>query len=255
MSVAGRGATRKAPPAPTRRTWWVWLNRLLVLCGAAVVLVALVQAWLYLRQIPVQRVSVKGKLEHTQTEAIREMVRPALAGGFLSADLEQVRDQLEDLPWIYRATVRRVWPNAMEIQVLEQLPIARWGEGGFLNHEGEVFQSERARQWQDLPRLSGPPGSEEQLMDSYQRLLEFLQPLDLGVLALARDERGQLRARLDNGVELVIGNEEFKQRMRRFVALYSRELAARATEIERIDLRYQRGLAVAYRESSQVAGL
>ncbi len=256
-TARGRGASRQRQAAPTarRRPWSLWFNRALVLCGALVVLVASAQAWSYLQRIPVQRISVTGKLEQTRTEAVQEMVQPALAGGFMKADLEQVRQQLEALPWIYRATVRRVWPNALEIHVVEQLPIARWGEGGFLNHQGEVFHSERGEQWQDLPRLSGPAGTEEALMASYQQLKDMLRPLELEVQALSRDARGQLRAELAGGLVLLIGNEDFKQRVRRFVALYPRELAARATDIERIDLRYQRGLAVSYREPAQVAGV
>ena len=116
-----------AAVAKPRRMSSAWLNRLLVLAGVGVVLAAAVQAYMALERIPVQRISVTGELEHTRSEVVQEMVQPALSGGFLNADLQLIRQELEALPWIYEGNVRRKWPNALEIHVIEQLPIARWG--------------------------------------------------------------------------------------------------------------------------------
>ena len=251
-----QGATRNTRESVRRpRASSVWFNRVLILAGAGVVLLAAAQAYITLQSIPVQRISVTGELEHTQTEVVQEMVQPALAGGFLNADLQHIRRQLEGLPWIYEATVRRKWPNALEIHVVEQLPIARWGHDGFLNHEGEVFHSTRIGEWQSLPLLQGPEGTARELVANYQRLVELLAPLGLAVTQLAVDERGQVEAVLAGGMQLIVGSDEFLERMHRFVAIYRTELAARAEDVERVDLRYESGIAVAFSDSSQMAGL
>jgi cell division protein FtsQ len=252
-----QGATRKSGvviAAPVRRAS-AWLNRLLILTGAAVVIAAAVQAYITLQSIPVQRISVTGELEYTQTAAVQEMVQPALAGGFLKADLQRIREQLEGLPWIYEAQVRRKWPNALEIHVVEQLPIARWGQDGFLNHEGEVFNSGKQVDEQFLPLLQGPAGAARSLMANYLRVLEMLAPLGLTVEQLSVDERGQVEAVLGGGTILVLGKDDFLDRMHRFVAIYREELAGRAADVESVDLRYESGLAVAFREPSQTAEL
>ncbi len=257
------GATRRQPAAAPRtgararlglRLLDGWVNRMLVLAAVGVVGVAGMQGWIALQEIPVERITVTGTLHRTQTEAVQEIVHPALVGGFLSADLDQVRAQLQALPWIYQVSVRRRWPNALEIQVQEQLPIARWGEGGFLNHEGEVFQSAGIEGEHSLPRLEGPTGSTGQLILSYQQLGELLQPLGLELRELSLDERGHLRAVLAGGMELVLGNTEFGERLQRFAVVYRRELAERAGEVKRVDLRYESGVAVAFREPELPAG-
>jgi len=249
------GATRRASAPAKPRVPSVWLNRLLVLAGGAVVAAAAIQAILFLRSIPVQYISVIGELEHTRAQEVQDMVQPALAGGFLQADLAQIRAQLEALPWIYRATVRRRWPNALEIDVTEQLPIARWGTSGFLNHEGEVFQSQAADKGQSLPLLEGPEGSARALMASYLRMAQLLAPLDLAVNRLALDARGELEAELSGGMQLSLGDDQFPERMQRFVALYRGELASRAAQVQHVDLRYASGIAVQYNETSAVAGI
>ena len=251
-----QGATRKGPEVKPQRKPSAWLNRLIIVTGAGVVLFAALQAYITLQSIPVQHITVTGELEHTRTDLVQDMVQPALVGGFLRADLQRIQAQLEELPWIYRATVQRRWPNALEIHVIEQLPIARWGESDFLNHEGEVFRSTSSKEWQALPQLRGPEGSAKALVAGYQRIVEILKPLHLAVAQLAVDERGQVAVVLEGGMQLLLGSEDFLERMHRFVAIYRSELGARASDVARVDLRYETGIAVAFNEeSSQVAGL
>lgn len=257
---AAAGATRRRPAATPRRQAWRsltlldgWVNRLLILVGAGMVVLAGLQGYIALQELPVERIVVSGKLQRIQTEAVRELVQPALVGGFLSADLDQIRRQLQTLPWIYTVSVRRRWPNALEIEVVEQLPIARWGEGGFINHEGEVFQSNREGGSEALPRLEGPPGSARELIVSYQQLSELLQPLELELRELTLDERGQLSVLLHGGIELVLGNTQLVERVQRFAAVYGAELAPRADQLQRVDLRYENGFAVTFREPAQLA--
>jgi cell division protein FtsQ len=248
---AAKGATRKqsGQPAARRRTGLGWLNRLLILLGIGVVAVAALEAWIFLAGIQVERIVVKGELAHTRTEAVQDIVQPSLSGGFLGTDLGLVRARLEALPWIYEAHVRRVWPNALEIHVAEQLPIARWGERAFLNHEGQVFRPSEGEAWQSLPLLTGPENTAGALMATYLRLVDLLKPMGLRVAQLAMDDRGEIEAVLAGGQRLMIGGDEFLERMQRFTRLYRAELGARMANVERIDLRYRRGIAVAYRET------
>ncbi|PLW70373.1 cell division protein FtsQ/DivIB [Pseudohalioglobus lutimaris] len=248
-----QGATRKpVATAEKQPRSFHWLNRILVLLATGIVAIAATQAYLKLQAIPVERISVTGELEHTQTAAVQDMVQPALSGGFLWADLSRVQQQLEALPWIHEASVRRVWPNALEIHVIEQLPIARWGDGAFLNHEGEVFRPSKLEAWQGLPQLRGPQGSAPELMRTYQRLVDLLKPVGLSVAQLTIDERGEVEARLGGGQRLVIGGVDFLARINRFKAVYRSELAGRMGAVESIDLRYARGVAVGF---SEPAGL
>ena len=247
-NASAKGATRKVTgriEKPSRGLHW--LNRILILLGVGVVSIAGLQAYITLQSISVERITVSGTLEHTQAAAVQDMVYPALSGGFLGTDLAEVRQQLEALPWIHEANVRRVWPNALEIHVVEQLPIARWGEQGFLNHEGEIFRPSQRNAWQSLPVLSGPEGAAPELMRRYQRLLDMLKPLGLSPAALSVDERGQMTATLAGGQQINLGGDDFRERMKRFKAVYRAELASQMDAVESIDLRYERGVAVAFK--------
>lgn len=260
----GRGAVRKSPQAravslsPLQRAWRSaeqWLNRLMVGGAAAVVLAAMVWAGNALYRIPVQHIVVQGELEHTSPEALQALVWPALQGGFLGADLDAIRDRLTELPWVYRANVRRSWPHSLHITVTEQRPIARWGEAGFLNHEGELFDSAAAERHADLPLLRGPEGSSRQLMSDYLQASDLLAPLGLSVAALQQDARGEVTLTVEAGFPIWLGQGDVVEKVHRFAAVYERELKHRSADLERVDLRYQNGLAVAFRETETLAGL
>ncbi len=249
-----KGATRnsgaRAQLAAPKRSFR-WMERILILLGAGVVLAGGLKGWIALESLPVQQITVTGELENTQTNAVREMVEPQLVQGFIGVDLAELSDQLEALPWVYQASVRRVWPNAITIHIDEQLPIARWGDNGFLNHQGQIFRPREEARWQSLPLLQGPDDTAPELMRTYQRLVDLLAPLGLGVGQLVVDERGQVEAVLQGGQHLLIGGSDFLDRLQRFSSVYRAELAAQMDRVERIDLRYEHGVAVAFAAPAQ----
>jgi cell division protein FtsQ len=216
--------------------------------GAAV----LAGAWQAL-QIPVERVMISGDLREVSRERLTESVNRSLQGGFLSVNIQQIRASVESLPWVYRANIKRRWPNRLEIQVVEQLPIARWGDDGYLNHAGELFAPGQMIVDAELPRLAGPSGSEAELMRHYKQIQDDLQPLDLQVEQLSMDSRGSLRAQLTGGSELVFGHGDISGKLQRFARVFQAQLAPRVAQLRSIDLRYSHGVAVAWSEPA-VAG-
>lgn len=219
-----------------------WLMSGFVIVGVLAVLVGAARGGLYLLDLKVERIAITGSARNVSTEEIAALVAPRLAGGFLSADLIGIRDTLEAMSWVYRANVRRRWPDEVSIHIVEERPIARWGTDGFLNHEGEYFPGEMSGQWQSLPRLEGPEGSEAPMMRRYQNLEALLAETGLEVVWLSQDPVGQISAELDNGALLVLGNDHYVERVRRFVTLYQMHLASES--VVRIDLRYEHGAAV-----------
>jgi len=254
MASRRRNARRQRP---TLRERLVWLSQLMAklldrlvmvvaLAGIAVLAFLAIEA---LRAVPVERIVVTGKLEHLRQEAVRDALASELGDGLLVLDLPTLRARLEQLPWIYRAGLRRRFPGTLEVHVVEQVPIARWGDDAFLNHEARVIEVVDATRWTKLPEIRGPHGSEARLMTHYRQLRLDLAPLALKPVALREDDFGQLSATLDNGARIELGDHDFRGRVQRFVKLWSRELQGAPAPVRRVDLRYERGAAVAFAEA------
>ncbi|MDH3977140.1 MAG: FtsQ-type POTRA domain-containing protein, partial [Gammaproteobacteria bacterium] len=145
-----------------RNAWlsisWV---RVLTLCTIAAVSVCVYVATLWAMNRPIQAVVIDGAFERVSAIQIEEVLSAHVKTGFLSADLNAMRAQLEDLSWIATAKVRRRWPGSIEVVIDEQLPVARWGDAGLLNVDGELFVEKVNHVPAELPRLQGPADSEK----------------------------------------------------------------------------------------------
>ncbi len=230
--------------------------RYLLTLGALLLIVAVgSRAVSALKLMPVERIVVSGKLEHLRQEAVRDALAGRISQGLLFLDLRELQGQLEELPWVYRAELRRRFPGTLEVRVVEQLPIARWGDTAFLNHEAVVIPVADASRWDGLPTIRGPEGSEGRLMNRYRRLRDSLAAVGLTPQSLVEDEFGQLQVHIDNGMALLLGDREFSRRTQRFLKLWQVELNAVAQPIRHVDLRYNDGAAVAFDPPAQELAL
>jgi len=75
----------------------------------------------------IQFVKVNGKLAETNRIDFKKIIRKRIAGGFFRVPMDQLEQELTELPWVYRANVERFWPNTLTVTIYEQNPIARWG--------------------------------------------------------------------------------------------------------------------------------
>ncbi len=202
--------------------------------------------WSRLRQaleFPFRQVQVVGQLRHVDAAQVRDIAAPYAERGFFATDVDAIRSAVRALPWVERAAVRRIWPDQLQITVVEQVAVARWGEEGLLNARGEVFVPVRGPLPEDLPRLAGPPGTAATVLAHYRDMAARLAALDLRLVALSQDRRRSWRARLDNGVELMLGKVQPRERVARFVRYYP-QVVREEGDVRLFDLRYANGFAI-----------
>lgn len=205
-------------------------------------------------KFPFRALRVEGTFEHVTAPQLTAVVAPYAADGFFKADVRAIKQALEDLPWVYQASVRRVWPDVLHVTVTEESAVARWQEEGLVNREGRVFYPpERDVRLQGLPLLQGPPRTSVQVMNAYVRLNEQLAPVGLRIACLSMDARRSWRLALDNGMKLTLGRKDSERQLERFVRFYSGTLDGRIADVEEVDLRYTSGFAVRWRMSRENA--
>jgi len=247
----------------------MWDNpRLLnIAANALIALAALLFAYAGLQLLlrsplfPLKEIVVRGDVKHADVAEIEAAVDGA-GGNFFAADLAALRARLEQVTWVRRVDLRRVWPDRIELKLEEHVAFARWGQAagdlqsrGLLNTFGEPFLApidDAAAA--SLPLLAGPAGSEGELTRRYRRFAELLAPLGekLDRVVLSQRYAWQLRLASARNGELNIelgrdGTEAVEQRLERFVAAYPESigrLPPRADAARNVDLRYPNGFAL-----------
>jgi cell division protein FtsQ len=233
-----------------RRPARYWLKPLLAavtVAGSAAGLTALLNWMKDPEQWPVRSVRVEGRFVHLQRDRLRGVVTPLAEHGFFAAEVGEVRNRLEQLPWVEQAAVRRVWPDRLQVEVIEQQPIAHWGEAGLLNSRAQVFAPEDAAAVPGLPYLAGPDGHQQRVLEMYRTMSAMLQPLELGIERIWLDARRTWRVRLSNGLDVEVGRNDPLERIARFVRVYPAILASGERSMVAVDLRYSNGFAVRWR--------
>jgi cell division protein FtsQ len=149
-------------------------------------------------------------MRHVSSLLLGQAVRQRLKGNFFTIDLDLVRAGFEQVPWVRRATVRRIWPNRLAVSIEEHRPLALWGDGRLLNTFGELYTANLAEAEEDgpLPHFAGPPGSESRVLTRYEEMRRWLAPLGRTPQALVLSARYAWAAQLDDGTRLMLGRDQ-----------------------------------------------
>jgi cell division protein FtsQ len=220
---------------------------------ALAALVAAGLAWAARRpQFQFGDVRLEGDLQRNSVTTVRANAMPHLAGNFFTMDLARARAAFEQVPWVRRAVVRRVWPNRLVVALEEHQPVALW-EGDessdkMVNSHGEVFEANVGDVEDDsLPQFAGPDGTSAQVLDMYRRLQPLFSGMDAEMVALRLSGRGSWKVDLDDGATIELGRgtqDEVVERTTRFIRTLPQVLDKFHAPLETADLRHAEGYAV-----------
>ena len=179
-----------------------------------------------------QLISVKNQLEQLEMEPVHKAIREALM----------------DLGWVFGVNVRRRWPSGVSIEVMPETVVAYWNDDGFINADGEMLVTDLLVGG-DLPGLYGPDGTEQEVMARFQELGGILASHGIEIRNLRRTNLGSWTIETRNRITIVLGKEDLKARIDRFLAvnalLQNRSATKRAN---RMDARYINGVAVQFED-------
>ncbi len=232
---------------PARKSLGHWLRPafvVLVMSGSIAGLVFMLEWMKDPHAWPVKTVQIEGDLQYLDRAALQAFLVPMADEGFFGVQVALIQSRLQARPWVERVSVRRVWPDRLQIYIREQQPVAHWDEAGFLNPRGEFFHPQVAVKIEGLPQLTGPEGHEQRVLSMFAQMRKALQPLQLGVVRLQLDARRAWHVQLDNGLKMELGRRNPLQRVARFVHAYPAILAAGSGRVVSVDLRYSNGVAV-----------
>ncbi|WP_077528657.1 cell division protein FtsQ/DivIB [Vreelandella utahensis] len=242
-----RLALRMAGSAVARVPWSQVSLGMVVAITAAMLPWAIGQGVQFLDQ-DFSRVQVQGDLTRVTEPALQNHLEPFIGTSYFATDLSRVKAQLEMLPWVESAAVEREWPGTLSVSVREHDPVALWNGRALISDEGAVFRP-AAPAALDLPRLNGPPGRADEVLERARAFRSELAALGLGLESISLEARGAWTLLLDNGISVSLGRDRVRERFERFMTVYESRLSPVAADITGVDARYGNGVAVRWRDS------
>ncbi len=261
MSQAALNArNRQEEPTSARRSNGGRLAGIIFL--SAVLFTMFIGGWIVVgwmedaQRLPLSRLVVTGDRHYTRNDDIRQSIL-ALGppGTFMTQDVNIIQQQIERLPWIKQASVRKQWPDELKIHLVEYVPIARWNDQHMIDAEGNSFSVPADRTGkQTLPMLSGPEGSEGEVLQGYRAMGQVLAKDKFTLKEAAMTARRSWQLTLNNGIKLNLGRGDTMKRLSRFVELYpvlQQQEQADNKVVSYVDLRYDSGAAVGWQPAPE----
>lgn len=198
---------------------------------------------------PIRRVVISGDLHALDRKTIEDAVAIYDTDSFLDIDLAVLVDQLEAQPWIARARARRQWPDAVAIEIVEETPIAYWGNQWMVNAKGRIFEHQGLYQDKPLPRLWSESAIPAETMNYYQIFEHQLQSIGLRLGGISQNLQGDWQLTLDNGLHVILGNVDPASGVRYFVSIYQQVVLPSQKPALVVDMRYRHGASIRWQQS------
>ncbi|HEX5539290.1 MAG TPA: cell division protein FtsQ/DivIB [Methylophilaceae bacterium] len=226
-----------------------WIANFLYALAAVMLLYGVLFVVVHLPIFPLREIRVEGQLNHVTREQLKLIAERHLKGNFFTLDLVKARDAFEKLPWARNVSVRRRWPDRLEVVVEEHKEIARWGNIALVDSYGELFQ---AASDSDLPVFYGPGDGVREVAEHYATFSRMLAAPGLKIAQLALSPRRAWTIKTDKGMVIEIGREHVEDRLQKFAGVYQTTLGSLDRDLQYADLRYPNGFAV--RKPAQSSG-
>ncbi len=218
--------------------------------------------------IPVRQLQVDGELNYlTQKDVADYFLNNYDNLNLLTMDLGRVRKYLLEMPWVRSVSVRKRLPNILYVYLTEYKPAAFFNDG-ILTKDWKVIKPNLTNFKEPLVHLAGPENSARSIYDRYVKFSTFLNVKNYIISSLTLTDSYMWEVRLTTGLTLYLGRDAetighdvedsdqaseqqdiLLKRLDMFVELYPR--LERRQDLEYIDLRYDTGAAVRWRDGEQ----
>ncbi|MES1991303.1 MAG: cell division protein FtsQ/DivIB [Pseudomonadota bacterium] len=190
-------------------------------------------------------VTVSGR-SHADSTALLAALGIKRGDPIFGFDTEVARRNIEHVDWVKSATVTRLLPDAIRIDIAERKPFAIWQRGGALSvvdGEGHIITDNNVQAYATLPFIVGFGGARE--AEDILQLMKEAQPEFLSrVRAFVRVGDRRWNLRLENGVDIKLPEVGVEKALADIVAMDA-QYKILSRDIESVDLRLPDRVSVA----------
>ena len=192
---------------------------------------------------PLNRISVQGDWKYLDVDKVYTTINELSRDGFVGISLNEIKNVLEQEPWIREISVRRVWPDRIHVNIFERKPLALWGNIGFVDSGLELVRMDKEQLPAGLPHFMGPESAVKDVTEMYREISQMLSPYGISVSRIILDERRSWKLVLSDGVFVNIGSDNLGARKYALTKIY-KSMDIISASVKEIDLRYSSGFAL-----------
>ncbi|MDD5008330.1 MAG: FtsQ-type POTRA domain-containing protein [Syntrophorhabdaceae bacterium] len=218
------------------------------------VLSILTIAYLFSKDEPLfflKNVKVSGVSQLSERD-VMSRVTPYLKESLLKVDIEKIKEAIATHPFVREVRVKRAYPFSVVIDVKEKVPSALWvkndGDVFVLDESGEPYRKMGRGNIKGLFIINAKEKTDAASIFRQVNAWSTEGIIKKESLSEAAYNEGSLTLfGLDDGVEIILGKEEQKKRLKRAVAVLG-DAKKRGLLIKCIDARFEKGAIIQERK-------
>ncbi len=183
--------------------------------------------------------------EHVNEAQVRLSLQGVFPNGFIYLDITEVKNRLMLMPMVAQVEVEKVWPETLKVTIQEEQPVAIWNAKNMLSQSGHVLPLALAEL--ELPQLQGNEGESRLVMQHFQLFNHWGKRHQLNLTGLSNSASGWLLS-FEHQVEIWLDNARAMQGLQQLENVLHQ---FKINRIQSIDMRYEQGFAVAWKEQAQ----
>jgi cell division protein FtsQ len=107
--------------------------------------------------LAIEKVKITGQSETSEVDVL-DRLEIGEAPSLFTFNLEAARARVEALPWVAQATLKKLYPDTLQIAVIERVPYALWQHGdlvSLIDPQGAVITDFVGERYTNLPLVVG----------------------------------------------------------------------------------------------------
>lgn len=202
-----------------------------------------------LRDAPPAAIHVSNQgLTVTQYRSLSQVMNQQKVSSFFTSDLQALRDIATGLAWVDQVSVSRDWQRGIVVTALPKQAIANFGTERLVDAKGAVFVPADSKDLaqEGFATLQGEISQAPVIMQQMQQVNDWYAPLGIQVEDIILSPRMTWLIRFDNGLRVIVDNENTAQKLLNLSQLLANQLSDRRDEIQSVDLRYKNGFTISW---------
>jgi cell division protein FtsQ len=198
---------------------------------------------------PINVLKIEAPYQNISRVEIQNVFTPFISYSFLMFPEKKVVKELKKNQWIEDVKIKKIWPDQIVVQIFEQIPVAIWNNM-YVNSKGVLFNPQTDKKIDTLPIMIGPEYHQKDVLHIYKKLSKLLKAQDLTILKIKLRDNLSWDITLQNGVLIRLGKRNIEKRVMRFCEVYPKLFATTFDQVNTIDLRYAKGMAVNWKKTN-----
>ncbi len=197
--------------------------------------------FLWLMSLKGVTVTVTNQTRWLDKVQLKQNILHRMDNRWLTVSIQDIKAAAEQIDWVDKVEVRRVWPARLELKIYEQKPLACWNGMALTNRKKLIAMKKCPGQWVKV-------AAQKQFITHFvalqDKLQQMAQQFNLLVRKININDRGTWVLTTNKKLQLIARNKDIQQSLQLWLDVLKQKQFPNLDQIKKIDLRYPNGFAV-----------